>query len=110
MALHYSLAGTRGAAKMQRTSTTSFVWHSEAADPPIAGWQPAPEEWQERPDHAPHLEVMVGEFVASLVDGTPPPLDVYRSLEFVLPGLIAHQSALQGGVKLEVPDLRGESA
>jgi len=35
---------------------------------------------------------------------------VYRSMDFALPGLIAHESALRGGKKLPVPDLRDPAA
>jgi len=106
MTLYYSLAGTKGAAKMQRTNASTFVWYSEAAPPEMVGWQPAPEAWYSRPDGENHLDVMVREFVEGLVNDTPLPIDVYRSLDFVLPGITAHQSAMQGGVKLEVPNLR----
>ena len=36
----------------------------------------------------------------------PLPLDPVRSMEFVLPGIIAHQSATRDSAKLHVPDLR----
>lgn len=106
MALYYNLAGTKGSAKMQRTNTNTFIWYSETAQPEMNGWQSVPETWYNRPDGENHLAVMVREFVESLINDTPPPIDVYRSLDFVLPGITAHQSAIQGGMKLEVPDLR----
>ena len=49
---------------------------------------------------------MVDEFITSIVQDRPPPLDAHRSMDFVLPGVIAHESALQGGVRLPVPDTR----
>jgi len=107
-ALYYNLVGTRGSVKMQSAGGYLFVWHSEATEPKVSGWQPAPKEWGERPDREKHVLVMVREFVQSIAQGGPPPLDVYRSLDFVLPGLLAHASAQQGGVKLDVPDLRAE--
>jgi len=106
MALHYSLCGTRGSIKMQQTGSRSFVWFSERTEPAMSGWESAPEEWQERADGRSGVEAMTREYVACIGAGTPPPLDVHRSLDFVLPGVMAHGSALQGGVKLEVPDLR----
>lgn len=42
-----------------------------------------------------------------LRDGTVP-IDVYRSIEYSLPGIIAGQSADMGGVPLAIPDLRRE--
>ncbi len=109
MATHYSLAGTKGSFKMQSAGGSSFVWYTEKADPPMSGWERAPESWTERTDGENSVVVMTREFVASVLDGTPPPLDVYRSLDFVLPGIIAHESAVQGGVKLQVPDLRASA-
>ena len=105
-AYYFSLAGTKGSVKMQQTDTSTFVWYSEEAQPEMGGWQPVPEEWLNRSDGENRVAVMVREFVESIVNDTPPPIDVYRSLDFVLPGITAHESAMHGGVKLEVPDLR----
>jgi predicted dehydrogenase len=46
---------------------------------------------------------MVRDFVASIENDTRPPLDVIKACDFTLPGLIAHKSAIQGGVWLDVP-------
>ena len=43
-----------------------------------------------------------------LKDGTMP-IDVYRSIEYSLPGIIAGQSAEMGGEPLAIPDLRREA-
>lgn len=105
-ALYYNFVGTRGSAKMMRANVRTLIWFSEKTKPPMKSWQAAPEAWFNRPDGEDHVAVMVREFVESVRDGTPPPLDVYRSLDFVLPGLTAHESALRGGVKMEVPNPR----
>lgn len=49
---------------------------------------------------------MIGGFVQAILDGTTPPIDVYRSMDYTMPGLCAHQSAEKGGVPVEVPDFR----
>ncbi|MFC1671626.1 Gfo/Idh/MocA family protein [Planctomycetota bacterium] len=103
---HYSIAGTKGSLKMQRAKSPTFVWYTDEADPPMEGWEEAPEEWLTRPDGADDTLVMMRDFVTSILNDTPEPIDVYRSMEFVLPGVLAHESAMQGGVKIEVPDLR----
>ena len=108
MTLLYNLVGTQGSARVETAGGFSAKWHSETADPPTGGWQDLPIEWAARPDGREHLEVMVGEFIESILADTPPPLDVYRSMELVLPGVLAHESAQAGGTKLEVPDLRAE--
>ncbi len=59
-----------------------------------------------RPDGRSDLEVMVEEFAESVRKDTKPPIDLYESLDMTLPGIIAHQSGLKGGVKLEVPNSR----
>lgn len=107
MATYYSLCGTKGSVKMQRAHSATFIWYSEQARPAMNGWQPAPEEWLERPDGENPVAVMVGEFVESIVNKTPPPIDVYRSIDFVLPGITAHESAQHGGQKMAVPNPRG---
>ncbi|NPV46415.1 MAG: Gfo/Idh/MocA family oxidoreductase [Armatimonadetes bacterium] len=45
-------------------------------------------------------------FVWALHRGKTVPIDVYRSIEYSLPGIIAAQSADLGGTPLAVPDLR----
>jgi hypothetical protein len=103
---HYSIAGTKGSMKMQRSGKSTFVWYSDLADPPMKGWEEAPEEWLKRPDGESDTLVMVRDYVTSILNDTPLPFDECRSMEFVLPGIFAHESAEQGGIKLELPDLR----
>lgn len=49
----------------------------------------------------PHL---VDEFVGSVLGGRTPRVDAITAANWTVPGLIAHQSALQGGAPLAVPD------
>ena len=49
---------------------------------------------------------MVDGFIQAVLAGTTPPIDVYRSMDFSVPGLCAHMSAEQGGVPVAVPDFR----
>jgi len=48
---------------------------------------------------------MIRDFLASIVNDTTPPIDVLRATEWTIPGIIAHQSAMQNGKWLEVPRL-----
>ena len=43
------------------------------------------------------------EFLRSLTTGQPPSLDAPRAMDLTVPGLIAHESAMQGGIWLDVP-------
>ncbi len=46
---------------------------------------------------------MVRDFISAIQRGVQPPIDVVRAVDFTIPGLIAHESAMQGGVWLDVP-------
>jgi predicted dehydrogenase len=43
------------------------------------------------------------EFIDALVHGRPPAVDVHESLAMTAPGIVAHASALKGGVQMKVP-------
>lgn len=49
------------------------------------------------------------EFVDALVNRRRPAIDVYEAVAYTAPGIIAHQSALQGGRQLKVPSFDPES-
>ena len=50
---------------------------------------------------------LVDDFVKACVSGEPAPNNVWQAARYMIPGLIAHESAEQGGVQLAVPDLGG---
>ena len=43
------------------------------------------------------------EFIDALVHERRPAIDVYEAVAYTAPGIIAHQSALQGGKQLNIP-------
>ncbi|WP_432942946.1 Gfo/Idh/MocA family protein [Kribbella sp. CA-253562] len=47
---------------------------------------------------------LADDFVRAVVDKTLPPVNAWVAARYTLPGIYAHQSALQGGVQLEIPD------
>jgi hypothetical protein len=49
---------------------------------------------------------MVNDFIEALDRGAPPPIDVVRAVEFTIPGICAHESAMKGGVWVDVPQYR----
>jgi hypothetical protein len=49
---------------------------------------------------------MCNDFVRCIVDDTEPAIDVYRGLDYSVPGICAHISAENGGEPVEVPDFR----
>jgi len=50
--------------------------------------------------------VMVREFFKAIEANVSPPIDAVRAAEITVPGLIAHEAAMQGGVWLDVPQFR----
>ena len=47
-------------------------------------------------------------FVEAILAGRSSPIDVYRGIDYTLPGIIANRSADQGGLPLAIPDMRPE--
>ncbi len=62
-----------------------------------------PPELQHRSGHANSHPFIVHEFVSSLVEERKPAVDVYEAIAYTVPGIVAHQSALQGGQRLTIP-------
>ena len=54
--------------------------------------------------HGSH-QFLVDDFVRACLTGALTPNHVWAAARYNLPGIIAHESALRGGVQLEVPDL-----
>ncbi len=108
MTFYYNLLGTAGAARIGTAGGFSAYWYNQTAEPPMKGWEALAgvEGFSARPDGLGNVEVMVRHFIESVTAGKAPPVDVFRSMEFVLPGVLAHESAQRGSVKLAVPDLR----
>jgi hypothetical protein len=47
---------------------------------------------------------LANEFIMALVDDREPLIDIYEAIAITVPGIIAHQSALQNGKRLNIPD------
>jgi hypothetical protein len=54
--------------------------------------------------HAGSHQFLVDDFVRACVRGSTPPNSVWEAARYLIPGLIAHQSAIKGSLLLEVPD------
>ena len=44
------------------------------------------------------------EFIYSIVYNHKPEVDIYQALAYTAPGIVAHQSALKGGMLMKIPD------
>ena len=49
-------------------------------------------------------QFLVHDFITACVSGQQPPNNVWQAARYLIPGLVAHESALRGGIQLEVPD------
>ncbi len=110
---YYSLQGTQGAYESSRVRGDGVVYlHGKSPD----------NEWQSMSDFAHLLPdryrdtkgtghggsdlFPITEFVEAILLGKPSPIDVYRSLDMTLPGIISEQSLAEGGRWVHVPDPR----
>lgn len=50
-------------------------------------------------------QFLVDDFAVAVAHRTLPPVNAWEAARYTLPGIVAHQSALQGGTRLPVPDL-----
>ncbi|MBS1907773.1 MAG: Gfo/Idh/MocA family oxidoreductase [Actinobacteria bacterium] len=50
-------------------------------------------------------QFLVDDFAVAVATGTLPPVNAWEAARYTMPGIIAHRSALQGGVRLAIPDL-----
>jgi hypothetical protein len=65
-----------------------------------------PKEFEGLPNlHSGSHKFLVDDFVKACVSGAHPPNSVWQAARYIVPGLIAHESAKRGGMLMEVPDL-----
>ena len=50
-------------------------------------------------------QFLVHDFITACETGKLPPNNVWQATRYLIPGLVAHDSAMQGGVLTKVPDL-----
>lgn len=125
---YYSLQGTRGAYEGGRGfGDKPKIWIEETgldpADPAGARSQREwcelwayerylPDMWRNpseaalRAGHGGGDFFIVREFLEAIREDKAPPIDIYRAMDYTVPGLISEQSIAQGGVPLPVPDFR----
>lgn len=65
-----------------------------------------PAEYHGAPNgHEGSHHFLADDFVRAVNDRTLPPVNAWVAARFTLPGIVAHQSALNGGARLDIPDL-----
>lgn len=64
-----------------------------------------PETFEGKPNgHMASHQFLIDDFCTSVRDGRLPRVNAWMAARFTIPGLIAHQSAEQGGVPMDIPD------
>jgi len=105
----YSLYGTAGHLENQRDRGEG-LYFSLKEDPPNrtraipceVSDPNAPAEARQG-GHGTSEYYMIRDFLAAIERDARPPIDVIRSMDFTVPGIIAHESAMKGGVWMDVP-------
>ncbi|MEW6754869.1 MAG: Gfo/Idh/MocA family oxidoreductase [Candidatus Latescibacterota bacterium] len=111
---YYSIYGTRGCletarppAPLKTHAFLSAVEHLQAmVEIPLGTDVPRAPAGAAAGGHGTAEYYMVRDFMEAVRAGVEPPLGITAALEMSLPGLCAHQSALQGGQPVEIPDWR----
>ena len=126
---YYALQGTQGCYEAPRfpverdqPGTLGRIWlgGENASDQSARReWEPLeryeahlPDHWRTQADaaakagHGGGDYFVARDFLNAILDGRTPPIDVYRAMDYTLPGLVSEESIARGGVPLPVPDLR----
>ncbi len=117
---YYSLQGTHGVYEASRFGgQPGQVWVGENRTDDHRKWQPLtqfeehlPDMWRNPPEEALRAGhgggdyFVVRDFIEAVENGTPPPIDIYTSLEWTAAGLCSQLSIDNGGVPIRVPDFR----
>jgi predicted dehydrogenase len=107
----YRLFGTEGSAEWFRYENVSrrFTRHAERG----SGWESVPIgfaalDQDTSTGHGGSDLKMAAAFTDAILAGRTVPIDIYRTIEYSLPGIMAARSADLGGAPVEIPDMRHE--
>ena len=50
-------------------------------------------------------QFLIDDFMTAAYNGKQPVIDAWKSARYTIPGLVAIESAKQGGIPLDVPDM-----
>ncbi len=62
------------------------------------------ENISEKNGHMASHQILINDFCTSVCEGKMPYVNAWQAARYTIPGIIAHDSAMQGGVPLDVPD------
>lgn len=105
----YALHGTKGYLENQRDRgdglySVEVEGNRHQAEPfPCTTVDPNAPEEAKHGGHGTSEYYLIREFLDSIEQDRRPPIDVMRSMDFTVPGIIAHESAMKGGQWMDVP-------
>ncbi len=111
---YYSLYGTKGVVENDRTGgwrggqgklyIEGEMSHEEGFEViPCPTTDPEAPEEALRGGHGSAEYYLIADFLAALEQGSRPPIDVVRAMDFTLPGICAHKAAMAGETWVDVP-------
>lgn len=106
----YSIMGTNGALESSRSGYDGVGYRYFADVDPEEGRRiaintsdiDAPKE-AARGGHGTSEYYLVRDFLDAIKADKTPPIDIVRAMDMTIPGLVAHEAAIKGGVWLDVP-------
>ncbi len=108
---YFSVFGTKGCLETSREGTGARG-QVQSNGPSQFGPVPFSYDHEDAPPgatvggHGTAEYYMVADFLRAIRGEAAPAIDVYAGLDMTLPGVFAHESAVEGGTKLELPNLR----
>ena len=87
-------------------NAANHVWQGDSFSP-VQADQVArlPKEYQGLPNgHMASHQFLIDDFLTALQTGKLPYVNAWRATRYTIPGLMAHQSAMQGGIPMDIPD------
>ena len=106
----YSIYGTKGFLESGRSWYDNIGRRYFSEGDPVEGREitvsstdiDAPAEAQAG-GHGTSEYYLVRDFLRAIEEDTTPPIDIVRGMDMTVPGLIAHEAAMKGGVWMDVP-------
>lgn len=83
--------------------------HEEYSPPQWWATDMLPEPMRHGGGHDGSQPFLTHEFIDALIHDRKPAVDIYEALAFTVPGIVAHESALQGGKQLRIPSFDPKS-
>ena len=109
---YFMFMGTRGSIESPRGASRDHLLYAEGEN--MNGWSRM--SWDSRILSGPQEAWASGHggadwhisraFTDAIINDGPSPIDVYRAMDYTVPGICAVESSAKGGAAVEIPDLR----